>query len=212
MISLTHQQPIASGCERLIYQHPQSFDLLIKIIQPHYITSMQRRWWFALPFVRMAQYWVFLNELKEQLTQFAVQPQAHRYLQNIVGIIYTDLGLGLVVKAIRAPHSQQLAPTLETMMRDNLFELAHQTALDEFCDWLAACPVIVRDLNHRNIVWDASQSAFVLIDGFGEQLIPSLRTFWPSYNLRHNRRKALKLKARIEQHLNRRKLNTSAAY
>jgi len=61
-------KPIASGKFRLVYEHPENRNLLIKVIRPEMI---DQRWGSGAPWFkrqrRMGQYSLFLREITEFL-------------------------------------------------------------------------------------------------------------------------------------------------
>ena len=99
-------------------------------------------------------------------------------LQQVTGIVDTNLGPGMVVWAERG-RDGHYAQTLKYLIQTHQFNDQIQKKLDEFYQQLANCDVAVSDTVPRNLVYAYDESVgdhFVLIDGIGEKtLVPYLR-------------------------------------
>lgn len=196
VLRLTDRPPLSTGYMKLVFRHPSQPGALIKVIKPAHVHEIRRRWPLLTRIQRLGHYLVLLRELTDHIAMRASDPAGIDYVQNITGLVDTDLGMGLVVEAVTR-RDGELADTLARLLAERRFTAMHARALQEFCTWLSQAPLVIRDLGARNLVWHEAGSRFVLIDGFGEYLGLTLRSFWPAYNRRHNRRKAAKLLQRV---------------
>lgn len=148
----------------------------------------------------MPYYWFYIKEVIEHVSLREENVRDRHFLQHLVGFADTNLGLGMVVKAVRKADGD-LADSLSTLIDTDQFTPLHQHALDELLSWIESTWVIIRDLTARNIVWDERHQHFVIIDGIGARYLPSLRTISRAYNRRSNRKKIAKLRMRIRHQL-----------
>ncbi|MES2720024.1 MAG: YrbL family protein [Pseudomonadota bacterium] len=200
LVLLTHETPIKSGGEKLVFLHPHQPGQLIKIINTRYIRYMYAQWPLLIRLQRLAHYWSHQRELMEHIAARAHGVQKLHHMQTITGLADTDLGLGIVITAI-VKRNGQLADTLSERIQQGQFGQKEAAALHQFCEWLATAPLIVRDLTTRNLVWDETGEHFVVIDGVGARLRPSLRSLSSHYNRYSNCKKIEKLKQRVMHQL-----------
>ncbi|HEY0179395.1 MAG TPA: YrbL family protein, partial [Dokdonella sp.] len=121
---------------------------------------------------RARQYVVYVRELKEYIAARANAGRGDPPIARMIGLVETDLGLGLVSEAVRGDDGA-LAPTLAAVYaRNGGFAPWIDRALDAFVDGLLACDVIVGDMHAWNLVYGTDSRGgprFVMIDGFGEK-------------------------------------------
>lgn len=195
-ITLSTTSPIKSGGEKLVFWHPGQQGHLIKVINTRYFDYMHKQWPVMMRLQRLAHYWSYLRELTEHIAARANGVPDLHHLQNITGLVDTDLGLGLVTEAVTRPDGQ-LAWTLGDLIEQGRYDQTQQAAFERFCQWLSDAPLIIRDLSVHNLVWQEDGGYFVVIDGVGGKIRPTLRSFSDYYNRRSNRQKVAKLKERI---------------
>lgn len=200
MISLSQQDPVAKGGEKLVYLHPQDDSKLIKIINPAYIGFMQKNYWLSYRLRRLKHYWFFSNMVTEHIASREENIANKHFLQAVDGFADTDLGFGLVVKAVKNIDGS-LGFTLGDLLKANKFNDQHRVALNAFVEWMKGTHIIIRDLWLDNLVWDEQGQFFVLIDGIGGRYLPTLRSYSRWYNLRGNRKRAEKLLKRVGRSL-----------
>ena len=200
MYQLCKDEALAAGGERIVFAHPESSDLLIKVISPRYINYMNTARKFSTKFRRLPYYWFYINELVEHVSLREVGVPDRHFIQDIVGLVDTNLGLGMVVRAIRKENGD-LADSLAQIIDAGLFGEVHHRALEALLAWIESTYVIVRDLTARNIVWNEGGQHFVVIDGIGARYLPSLRTISRTYNQRSNKKKVAKLRMRVRRQL-----------
>lgn len=196
MLSLANDTPLKIGRERLVFRHPLSPNQLIKIVNPAYVSLQNGHWLHHLISPRISFYWLYLKELTEHIVLRAKLIQSKHHLQQFVGLVDTDMGLGLVVEAVTRLNGE-LAFTLGDLLKQGFFKEKEEAALVELYTWLECSPLIIRDLHADNVVWNEHGGHFVIIDGIGEGAQLSLRAIWPRFNAYYNRRKVKKLKMRV---------------
>jgi hypothetical protein len=192
---LSNQEPLASGSEKLIFQHPDSPNLLIKVWHQAFFDRTKQRHPITTRFRRLPRFCALTNEITEHL---AVREQNTNptYIQHIVGLVDTDIGPGLVVEAITQKDGL-LAQTLRQTIETKTYGPAHEKALNNLLDWVSETNIILRDLGINNLVWDEHQERFVVIDGIGSKPSISLRTLSREYNKYSNAKRSRKLRTRV---------------
>ena len=193
MLILAHQPPLAIGNLRAVHQHPEHPQLLIKTLRPEAVArrfDAPGRWYKRVP--RARQYTGFVRELNEYVALAARAPQGIAPVARMVGIVETDLGIGLVSEKIVDAHGA-LAPSLHAIYRQNGGASAWtDAALDTLLDELLRFNVIVGDLHASNIVYGTDSRGgaprLVLVDGFGEKNLLPLKSLSRWLNQRNTRR------------------------
>jgi len=190
-LKLKNLKPLAQGSFRWVFQHPEDPDLLVKVI---HADAMAKRFgkktrWYKRP-RRYGKYLCFAREIQEFITVHAQTNTAAPFLQRIIGFAQTDLGLGIIVQAIRNSDGN-LAPTLRNLINNGLYDAAIKKSLDDFLALLLESDVIINDLSPGNIVYTHNEKLgnhFVMIDGLGNN------SFIPFKNMSKtiNRRSKLK--------------------
>ena len=126
-----------------------------------------------------------------------------RYLQKIVGFAETDLGMGLVVEAVRS-RDGSFAPTVATLASKGLMDGAKMKALDHFLEQVVASPAIVSDLNPFNVVYgdaDPEDDHFVLIDGIGHKNLIPLERISATINRWSKERKVARFRVMLAERM-----------
>jgi hypothetical protein len=193
MLTLAHQSPLAIGNLRAIHQHPLAADLLIKTLRAEAVArryDAPGRWLKRLP--RARQYAGFVRELKEYLALLARAPAGIAPVARMVGIVETDLGVGLVSEKV-VDGNGAMAPSLHSIYRQNggASEWT-DAALDKLLEELLRFNVIVGDLHASNIVYGSDSRGgaprLILVDGFGEKNLLPLKSISRWLNQRNTRR------------------------
>jgi hypothetical protein len=161
--------PVALGGECLVYLHPETPGLLIKLPHEH----RSGRPWYKQPPSRYGKFRQTLRELDEYVAAASRWPQDLDLIERVVGLVDTDRGLGLVVGALHG-RDGHLAQTVLHLIKTGAFDADMKAELDRFIARLLDSRLIVHDLKAANIVLahDAATGSdrFVLIDGIGERL------------------------------------------
>lgn len=199
-ISLTHETPFAVGDHKAVYIHPNDSSLLIKVVHEAGLEALKAKYPWSMKFRRLPNYWEFLHEMVEHLAVRELMSPAESYIENVIGLVDTDLGVGMIVEAIRSP-TGEVAPTLRNLIQGNTFKQKHEDALNEILDWIVNTNVIIRELTTTNMVWNDTTQRFVIIDGIGSKPLLTLRSFSKRYNKRSNFKKSQKLKMWVQEGL-----------
>jgi len=205
MMRLQGAEIIAAGNTRDVYRHPDDPALLIKVVRP---SAIKKRYgsgapWYKFKRRRYGHLIAVLREVREQLAVRVSGGTHPRFLQKIVGFVETDLGMGLVVEAVRS-RDGGFAPTVATLASKGLMDAAKMKALDDFLDEVIASPAIVADLNPFNVVYgDASPGAphFVLIDGIGHKNVIPLERMSAAINRWSKARKVARFRAMLAERM-----------
>ncbi len=202
LLQLSQLTPLAQGRMRLVFEHPRDTASLIKVIRPDVI---ERRWGSGAAWYkrrrRYGRYTSYLREIQEYIAAYASHGMSLPFAQKITGLVETDMGLGLVMTAVRDA-SGQLAPPLSALLRNNLFDDQAQDALERFFKELLGCDLIVADLNLGNMVYahdGIRGNHFVLIDGLGVSTVLPFKLLSRSFNRRSKRRCIQGLRDRIDR-------------
>jgi len=210
-LRLRDLKSVATGRQCYVFVHPLDASLIVKVITPDYAWKRSRRGGYYgrwhknfvrrhLNFVRVGPFLGFLRELREHLAVRAVSDVPIRHMQSVVGLVETDMGLGLVSRAVRTADGK-LAPNLATLLKNDLFDASARRHLDEFIEWLLGSPVVICDLNPGNIVYGYTAESgqhFVLIDGIGEKNFLPFSSLSARLNRRSKLRRIRRLIDRIE--------------
>lgn len=179
---LDEQYFVTNGGRSLVYRHPEDANLLIKVMNPKFMarSSFKIRLLHKSTTINRFRFSkCYIREIVESVRlRFAHNYQHPICIQQFTGIVDTNFGFGLVVRAERGKDGNY-AKTLKTLIKANQYNAEIQKKLDAFYDALANCDISVSDCAPANLVYAYSEEAgehFVLIDGIGEKtLIPILR-------------------------------------
>ena len=200
-LRLADAAPIAVGHLREVYEHPQARDLIVKIMRADAVATRwgtAGRWYKRLP--RARHYAGYVRELKEYV---ATQVRgAGAPIARMVGLVETDLGLGLVSEKV-CDERGALAPTLAAFYRrENGFSAPIEAGLARLLEDLLAFNVIVGDLHAWNIVYGSDSRGgprFVLIDGFGEKHVIPRSSMSRHLNAWNTRRLYRRMRAQLQE-------------
>lgn len=197
MIIFKDTEPLTKGHNRLVFQHPDHHDLLIKVVSEEF---MERRFgpkakWYKKN-RRARQFVSYIREVQEYLVSRAYSEHASEYFQKIEGFAETDHGLGLVIKAVRGPDGN-LAPTLASLILAGKFDSKLKVDLETTLEKILESHIAVSDLNLGNFVHDGER--FVLIDGFGNNNPIPFKTLSKRLNRRSKLGRFKRLRERIER-------------
>lgn len=201
-LPLKDRTPLARGKHRLVFEHPLDAGLLIKLPNEAQVRAARGEGgpWYRRP-RRYRQHLGALREVQEHLALHALAGGEGPHLQTLVGFVDTDLGLGLVSRKVLG-RDGALAPTLTRLVRERRFDAAAQAALDRLCHWLLQSPLLLGDLNARNLVYgfDARHGErFVIIDGIGEKTLIPLNRWSATVRRITKRRQIRRLRAAIQR-------------
>lgn len=194
--------PIAQGFNQNVHQHPGDPDLLIKTLRPD---KAERRFLRKRGFRvkrRHGIYTGWFRELNEYLALRARKPGAHPpFLQQLHGLVETDIGLGFVVGKIK-DRAGGLAPTLgQAVLRDGLTAELRAKVL-ALRDWLNDNDVVTNDLSKSNILraWSETDGdRLVIIEGLGDHNVIPISRMSRRLNVARNNRHFRHIMASLER-------------
>lgn len=188
---------IAQGRQKAVYQHPDNELWLIKIINRNYRKEISNS------FFRRSRYGGYLSLLRQVQEVFAAHSwgggAACEHLEQVVGFVDTDQGLGLVVARVIGP-DEGLENDLPSIIKARGLKTEELAGIDTLLNWLARGHVVVYDLNLGNVLLN-EHSKPVLIDGIGGTRAFSFRALLPWYNRIKIRRKIKRFRWRLSQAL-----------
>lgn len=202
ILTLSDQEPLTHGRSRLVFKHPDDPDLLVKVIRPEVVEDRfggNTKWYKKRR--RFGKFISYIREIQEFLAVRETSDEDAPFLQRIVGFARTDMGLGLVLEAVRWTDGS-LAPNMATLINTGRYDDKAQKALKVFLDELLNSDVIISDLNLGNIVYTHSEERghyFVLIDGIGNNNLLPFKTISRRLNRRSKLGRFKRLHARIER-------------
>ena len=202
ILKLKDLTPLTHGKSRYVFEHPDDPDLLVKVIIPEVIDKRfgEKTKWYKKR-RRYGKFVSYMREIQEFIAVHESTDTSPHFLQRIIGFCRTDLGLGLIVQAVRTTEGK-LAPPLATLIREESFNAAAQQALQTLLDQLLASNVVISDLNLGNMVYtqdDEHGNYFVLIDGLGNNAFLPLKVISSYFNRRSKLGRFEKLRNRIEK-------------
>jgi hypothetical protein len=196
MIRLKNEAPVAQGGKCFVFLHPDNQAWLIKVVgQPDIVRANAKSAFWHGHERRYRHLKNFLRAIREQIVMMADQPQASPYIQYVVGLTETDLGVGLVVLAERL--AGRLAPTLHELKKSGAIDDEMRRCLQIFTEWMANSPIVVNDLSLKNVVLSDRGGIgrhLVLIDGYGETAAVPLKSWLNWVNRRAIRQKIARFK------------------
>ena len=187
LVELKAARPLASGAYRDVFQHPGDDGLLIKVIRPLFAKrDAQRANWFE-KWQGLGAYKGLMREIEKYLVLRERGQHDLPFIQHFAGIVETDLGLGMVVRKVRA-RDGGLAPTLAEVVRTRGLDPYLVARIDALRDDVIRHHVVFGDISANNIVEAADAEhghRLVIIDGLNDRLwlpVNSLSvTFYRAY-------------------------------
>lgn len=182
---------LAQGGSRFIYQHPERPDEIIKVLKMPRTRSGSRwqRWYHERKYQFKMQR--FLREVREYIWVSVRQDDPIQdHVPAFTELVMTDRGFGMATQKLSVD-GDQLAPTLSSLLKSHQFTRAHAEALQTFAENLVASPVVVGDLNAKNMVFVpevAHRWRCFLVDGMGDSTFFPVQHWRPSLNRWQKRR------------------------
>ena len=179
---------LARGAMREVYEHPHDPNLLLKVVRADRLRRHATARGVKAALKRRGAFGPYRIIARECLTYLAVARRAEEAgrpvpIAGCHGIVPTVRGLASACEYIRGTDGT-VAPTLHALVEEDRLASDQLAALNAFVADLHALDVVTGDLNARNIVFDAGRGVFVLVDGFGDNTILPLRSWFPRYNAR----------------------------
>lgn len=202
-LKLKDRAPLNMGHSRMIFQHPDDPSLVVKVIRPDVV---EKRFgsgtaWYK----RRRRYGRFVSYVREIQEYIAVHSACGGnlpFLQKVIGLVETDMGLGLVTEAARDSEGN-LAPNIAMLIESGRFDSAVRGKLETLIQQVLDCPVVIGDMNVGNLVYASTGSGdhFVVIDGMGDKNILPLKTLSGAISRRSKIKRFERLYIRIEERL-----------
>jgi hypothetical protein len=199
MIYLRGRDPVAAGNHMSVYGHPDDATVLIKVVRLDVFGKSNPRWDFLRGrrrrFLHLKN---FMRVLEEQVAVLARDGKSSSHLEEVIGLVDTDLGPGLMVRC--ETFRGEMAPTLDKLYASGKLGEYILEPLEVFFSWLENSPVIASDLNTRNLVLSDRQDGklqIVMIDGYGENAAIPLKSWSRELNRRDKRQKANHVRKRL---------------
>jgi len=202
VLLLSTAEPIAVGHLRSVYQHPVHANELVKVMRADALAKRWNapgRWHKRLP--RTRHFVQYLRELKEFIVARARAPEVDVPIARMIGVVDTDLGLGLVSEKVVGVDGA-LAPTLAALYSRRGFTPEIDGALAAFLAGLLDGNVIVGDMHAWNIVYGSDSRGgprLVMIDGFGEKHAIPISSMSRAVNRYRTKRLYKRMLAQLER-------------
>lgn len=183
------QHPIASGMSREVYALPGT-NLVVKV----QTKTPPRRYFQRIKVLSLIRiFYKTIVPLRREMREYErVSSEGAitaRHLQHCEGVVATDKGTGIIVKAVRRGNGS-LALTLQQAIESGHFNHETEKALSEFLEWFVKSDLVAADVHLKNIVVDEKNNALVLIDGIGDKTFIPVRAWFPWLNRSYKRRLA----------------------
>ncbi len=198
-------QPLAKGTYRSIYPMPGRDDLMIKVMHPakpnprkrirNWIKGNSRNQRFRFLF-REYDYYLKLKIIQEQR-------QEPLPVSNLMALVQTDKGLGMVVEKI-GPTGEGIGKTVQSLQQSGAFSAHHLLLINRLIQQIRDWDMLVNDLNPGNIVLNerGDEDRFVIVDGFGDSSFIPIKSFVRPVNSRSLSKKFAELATFLEKSWN----------
>jgi hypothetical protein len=190
---------IAKGSKRWVFVHPDDPSLLVKVMRPDVSAHLPALIRFARR--RYLDFAITARELREHRRVSAPENGPAWFLQKILGVVDTNHGPGLVVRAERG-RDGDFARTLRQVALSGQFGPQAKEDLAAFLTALQVSPVVAGDLQTHNVVYSWTPERgdhFVLIDGIGDKTWVPLQRLSGAFNRMKKARYAARLTAKAEK-------------
>lgn len=199
-LTLRDRSPLNQGNSRLVYEHPDDPAFVVKVIRPDVVEERfgSGTAWYKRR-RRYGRYLSYIRELQEYIAVYASHGRELPFLQKVIGLVETDLGLGLITEAARDADGG-LAPSIATLIESGRFDSTVRRDLDAFLRQIVDCDVIISDMNMGNLVYAHRKPAgnqFVQIDGLGNSNMFPFKALSRRMNRRSKYRRYERLYRRI---------------
>lgn len=194
---------LGQGTQKLVYEHPNDSNKIIKVMRPEHATfdggrSKQHK-------LRAHRSQGIYRQFRRELLQY-LQLCKNNYnelrftfpIETVYGFIATNQGLGLVTEKVISPTSFPL--TLSDMITQNKFTANHAIALDHFFNDCCNLHVVYGEVNIAGIMYTEQRQGFpefILVDGIGEKLLIPFRSMSKTINTRNIRKVERNIKRQI---------------
>lgn len=203
-LQLQAHKPIATGKTRYIYEFPGKPELLVKVHRPVSAPDGASRFkqWYAKAEDRFVYKTGYIRELNIYLdSRYGQKDPMVEHIAPIGGFVDTDMGIGLVVSAVRDKHGN-LAPTLDDLLKQQRMNPSRIEKVKAVLDKIDQSGLVLGDLNFGNLVLEQTADGsedFYLIDGLGERTFIPIQSFSNWVRKKRKHEFVLKVRNRLEQ-------------
>lgn len=192
------------GHSRLVFEHPEEPAFVVKVMRPDVLEARfgNGAAWYKRR-RRFGRYVSYIREIQEYVAVHSAHDGSLPFLQRVIGLAETDLGLGLITEAAR-DREGNLAPNVAMLIESGRFDSEVRQDLETFLQQLLDCDAVISDMNVGNMVYAFSEedgNHFVLIDGLGNTNILPLKSLSRAFNRRSKRQRFARLYNRITSRL-----------
>ena len=180
-----------NGRHRVIFQHPQNPDLIIKIVRYRWAEKYEKYNAFKKRFKPLRENVYNIFEFLETMRLNFDTNLRTPHILTTLGIVRTDLGWGTVCEIEKDKDGSPAKSIRE--IGDKISDYIAE--LKDLNQWADISPVVLTSFHTDNLVlsWRADHYEFVMIDGIGERNILHLRSYIRSLNRRENRKRLHKM-------------------
>ncbi|WP_201614400.1 MULTISPECIES: YrbL family protein [unclassified Psychrobacter] len=203
MYSIKDLNLLGKGTQKLVFEHIESPDKVIKIMRPENATADGAR--VGQHYLRAHRSQGIYRQFRRELIQYLQLCKTNFHEKNytfpietVHGFVGTDWGLGLVTEKIISPSGSP--KTLSYLSSHDEFTSKHAKALDQFFDECCHLHIVFGEVNIAGIMYTENRRGrpeFVLIDGIGDKLIIPFRSMSKTINTRNVRKVERKIKSKI---------------
>ncbi len=203
MISTKTLTLLGQGTQKLVYEHPDNSNKVIKIMKSEHATPDGGR--SGQHKLRAHRSQGIYRQFRRELLQYLQLCKSHYGelkftfpIETVYGFIATDQGLGLVTERVTSPNGKVFS--VYDLVKEGLFTEKHAKALDQFFDKCCDMHVVFGEVNIAGIMYTEQRQGyaeFVLVDGIGEKLLIPFRSMSKTINARNIRKVERHIKGHI---------------
>ncbi len=204
MFKIAELQFVAQGKDKMVYNHPEDSNKVIKVMKRSRATENGSR--PPRSNIKNNRHQGIYREFRREMIQY-LQLCKNTYAKNqfvfpvetVYGFQPTDQGLGLVVEKVLGPNGKLL--TAYDLIVGEEFTNKHTIALKRFFDDCCKYQVVFSEVNLRGLMYTElrqNRPEFVMVDGMGEKVFVPWRSMSRSINSYNVRKVEARLKANHE--------------
>jgi hypothetical protein len=200
-IALAALQPLVSGANRDVYQHPHDPGFLIKVIKPAVAERYERRRDWYRTDRRNGYYRTLLREIEEYLALRRRGQHLLPFVPQFAGVVDTDLGYGVMVGKV-CGRDGNLAPTITALVERDGMNDALRGRIDELRADVVRHHIVFGDISGRNVVHADDRehgNRLVIIDGLSDRLWIPVNSMSRSINRIYCERRFARMVATLER-------------
>ena len=184
-----------------MFEHPDDAGLVVKVFRPKF-AAPEPGW---APWAAARRHYVcvtmLLREVREHVQARMDGRTLPDFVPRLMGMVDTDLGLGMVVEAAR-DRDGRFAPTLKHMLQHGQVDETVVADLQRFCADICDSRLVIGDMHAGNVVYAQHRGGgmrFMLVDGLGDKTLVPLLKLSPFLAGRARLRKTRRLISMVEK-------------